>query len=511
MRTLTTQRIVPVILFALIFALAARIPVDTDVWWHIRSGDYTLTQGMIYSDPFSFTMAGQPWVNHSWLSQVTLALIWNSAGVLGLTVFTAGMATAGMIFVYGACAGNPYLRAFAIVLGAAAAAVFWSPRPQMYSFLLSSVVLFILLRYLREGRGPLWALPPIMAVWGNLHAGFSIGFIFMGAAIAGLFLSGVFASAADARATSWKKLTRLLLAAVISVAVLVINPYGVQILAVPFQTLSIGALTNFIQEWNSPNFHERQTWPFIALLVALIGAIGASRRRSTWTEFILIGGTTFMALQAGRNISVFAVAATPILTFHLHDVLSERGWTLVTARRVRPSRGVLNLVLVSVILVVCALKVLLVLDRETVDEAFSTVLPVEAVAYLRDQPQPAQLFNSYNWGGYLIHALPDTPVFIDGRTDLYGDAFITSAYYEPATGADTWREIFDQYAINTVLIENGSGLDRVLRQQVDWRLLHEDDLAVIFTRTPPMLPADAPSDAPSDSPADAPSDGGGDE
>ncbi|MGQ9909823.1 MAG: hypothetical protein ACUVS2_13415 [Candidatus Flexifilum sp.] len=482
MRRLTTQRIVPVILFALIFALAARIPVDTDVWWHLRSGEYTLTQGMIYRDPFSFTMTGQPWVNHSWLAQVILSLIWDGAGVLGLTVFTAGMAAAGMMFVYHACEGSPYLRAFAVVLGAAAAAVFWSPRPQMFSFLFSTILLFILLRYNRDGQGRLWVIPPLMALWGNLHAGFSIGFILLSAVIAGQIAGGLFASGVQERMTLWKRAGRLLLIAIGSAAALVINPYGLQILLVPFQTLSIGALTNFIQEWNSPNFHERQTWPFIALLIAVIGAMGASRRRSTWTEFFLIGGTTFMALQAGRNISVFAVVATPILTAHLHDILTERGWTLPAVQRVRPARGMLNLILAGVIVLASALKTVAVLDRETVDDAFAAVLPVRAVDFLRAHPQPANLFNSYNWGGYLIHALPDVPVFVDGRTDLYGDAFITQAYFEPATGADSWRDVFAQYGINSVLIEAGSGLDRVLRQQADWSLEYEDDLAVIYAR-----------------------------
>jgi len=66
MRGLTTERAAAVLLFALIFALAARVPIDTDTWWHLRSGEYMLTQGFIYNDPFSYTMRGEPWINHSW-------------------------------------------------------------------------------------------------------------------------------------------------------------------------------------------------------------------------------------------------------------------------------------------------------------------------------------------------------------------------------------------------------------------------------------------------------------
>ncbi len=150
LRRLTIERSMTIILFALIFALAARVPVDTDTWWHIRSGEYTLTHGMIYADPFSFTKVGETWINHSWGSQIVLYAAWQIGGAAGLSIFMASLATAGMYFVYKMCEGSPYLRAFALILGSAAAAVFWSPRPQMFSFLLSAVVLYLLYLYRRK-------------------------------------------------------------------------------------------------------------------------------------------------------------------------------------------------------------------------------------------------------------------------------------------------------------------------------------------------------------------------
>jgi len=72
MRQLSIQRAAVIILFGLLFALAARFPTDTDTWWHLRSAEYTLQNGIIYSDPFSFTKAGEPWINHSWGAQLVL-------------------------------------------------------------------------------------------------------------------------------------------------------------------------------------------------------------------------------------------------------------------------------------------------------------------------------------------------------------------------------------------------------------------------------------------------------
>jgi hypothetical protein len=487
-RRFTIERTVTVVVFLLIFAMAARVPLDTDTWWHIRSGEETLQNGFIRADSFSHTLDGTPWVNHSWGAQIILYAAWSLAGYTGLVVYMAGLATLGLVFVWKACTGGTYLRAFAMVLCAATAAVFWSPRPQMLSFALSAVVFWILSDARRSGgRDRLWWLVPIMAVWGNLHAGFSIGFIFMGAFLVGDALSRLTRSTRDL--LTWPQLRRLALIVALGIAALCINPYGLQMLAVPFQTVSIGALQNFIQEWNSPNFHERQTWPFLALLFGAVAALGLSRQRITWTEFFLLAGTAFMAFSAGRNIAVFAVAATPIFTLHVDDYLRERGWLLRPLARVSVLSGALNLVIVGVVGAFCLLKVASVVLPTLVEQVLDETYPTEAVAALKEQRPPGTLFNSYNWGGYLIHALPEYPVFVDGRTDLYGDDFLTNAYLHTALGGERSDEVFRQYGVNIVLAETGSGLVRMLMADPAWETVTTDALATLLVRREPLTGA----------------------
>jgi len=481
MRQLTIERTAAIILFALLFALAARIPIDTDTWWHIRSGQYTLSQGMIYTDPFSFSKAGEPWINHSWGAQIILNMVWQVGGNFGLSVYVAALATAGMYMVYRMSSGSVYLRAFALVIGAATAAVFWSPRPQMLSFFLSTVILYLLFLHKRRKIDRLWLIPVIMGIWGNLHAGFSIGFIFLFGSIAGEILGHILNLNGE-YIVPWAGVRKLILVTLVSVAALVINPYGLQMLAVPFQTLSIGALQNFIQEWNSPNFHERQTWPFVFLLLGLLGAVGASKKRLDWTDFVLVSGTAFMGLLAGRNIAVFAVVATPILTEHLDSILTERGWVIQPMRRVTPRMARLNVILVAVVLLGSLLKVLLVLDTKTVTQAQEDYLPVKVTAHLAAERPAGPMFNSYNWGGYMMYYLPNEKVFVDGRTDLYGDEFLSNDYLKTATGAPGWRDTLDRYGINLVAVEASSGLARNLREEPGWTLNYEDKMAVVFVR-----------------------------
>ena len=280
MRQLTIQRVMFFTIFALLFSMAVRIPVDTDTWWHIRSGEYTLNEGFIFEDPFSHTKLGEEWINHSWGSQIILYGVWEIAQNIGLSLYTAILATAGMAMLYQICRGNVYLRGFVLVIGAATAAVFWSARPQMISFFLSTVVLYILYKYKYDKVDRLWFIPPIMLLWGNMHAGFSIGFIFLGGVVAGEII-GNFLSKDNNDVIGWNGIRKLIIVGLVSVVVLVINPYGFQMLLVPFETVSIGALRDFIQEWNSPNFQGRQTWPFILMIFALIGATGASQNALT--------------------------------------------------------------------------------------------------------------------------------------------------------------------------------------------------------------------------------------
>lgn len=480
MRSLTIERTMTIILFALIFALAARVPTDTDTWWHLRSGEHILTEGFIYADPFSHTFAGQPWVNHSWGSQLILYAFWRVGGNLGLTVYMAGLATAGMYLIFRMSSGSAYTRAFAIVLGAATAAVFWSPRPQMLSFFLSTVVLYLIYLYKYRQVDRLWFLPPLFALWGNLHAGFSIGFIFLGGFIAGEILANLFSPRAE-NVVNWRRLGKVVLVSLISGAALVINPYGLQMLLVPFQTVGIGALRQFIQEWNSPNFQERQTWPFIMLLFGTLGVIGASGKKLSWTDWLLLTGTGFLSLTAGRNIAVFAVVATPVFATHLDSALAARGWTLRPVTRATPMMARLNAVIVALVLLGSLAKVLLVLDPRTVNEAQREFLPVEAVEFLREAGTPRELFNSYNWGGYVMFALPDVPVFVDGRTDLYGDEFLLR-WRNTAFGGAGWRETLDAYGINTVLVETGSGLALNLADEPGWQTAYTDTLASVFVR-----------------------------
>jgi hypothetical protein len=90
------------------------------------------------------------------------------------------------------------------------------------------------------------------------------------------------------------------------------------------------------------------------------------------------------------------------------------------------------------------------------------------------------MYNSYNWGGYLLWALPEEPVFVDGRTDLYDDGFLRE-YFQVMFVHPGWQEVLDRYRVRLALTERDSILATLLATQPGWRQVYSDDQAVIYT------------------------------
>lgn len=468
---LTIQRLMVAILFILVFAMAVRVPLDTDTWWHIRSGEYIVEHGTIpRTDPFSHTRGGEDWIDHSWGSQIAIHSVYHffggstapgDSGNIGLALYTAALATAGMALVYVMCEGNVYVRAFVVVLGAAAAAVFWSPRPQMFSFMFGALLLYLLHLYKRERIDRLWLIPLLILVWVNLHGGFAIGFIFLFGTIIGE-IAGNLLDPEDAHRIAWTRLKHVVMITAVSIFAVVVNPNGLAMLSYPFRTVGIGVLQDFIQEWASPDFHQPQTWPFAFLLLSVLGAAGLSSRRIDWTDLVLVVGTGFLALSSGRNIAVFAIVATPVLSRHVNALLTDRGWQIRARRSVTPRMALLNWVLLVLVLLGAMMKIATALDARLVRDAQRERFPVELAEAITANPPPGKMFNSYNWGGYLMFAAPDVPVYVDGRTDLYDDAFLRQ-YLDIIFVRKGWAQALDDQEIGFVAIESDTVLATMLR------------------------------------------------
>jgi hypothetical protein len=462
---MTRRHLFMVIILTGLFAMAIRPAVDPDLGWHLRTGQLIAgTHAIPHQDVFSFTKAGAPWVAHEWLTDVLIYGLSRLGGDTALILFFALLITIAFGLLYSRCEARPYAAGLLVLWGAITTIPGWGVRPQILTLLLASVYLLLLDEYVKTGRARLlWWLPVLMILWVNLHAGYAIG-------IALLLL---YAIAELSPATGNRTRLKFLLGAVAAcTAVVPLNPNGFKLYAYPFQTLNAPSMMGYIEEWASPDFHRPIYRVLLLFIVFLVVVLARSHRRPDARETVLLLATLAAALTSARHLPFFILVAVPILSRRMPQLSGEQP--------LLPSRWVLHAAVAALAVFAAALQARSVIQRQPQEER--AAFPVAAVHFLKTHSLPTQLYNSYDWGGYLIaNAYPNYRVFIDGRADVYGDHFIDQAVraHEEQPG---WEATLQQYGVRTVLVENTAPLATILRESGDWKNVFEDSQAAVFTR-----------------------------
>jgi hypothetical protein len=462
--------------------------VDTDTWWHLSAGELIVERGeIIQTDPFSSTQQGEDWIYPGWLSQVFFFRLFEQFSFAGLNIFTGLSVLAAFLFIWPTLEGSDLLKAFTLILAAAASGVYWSARPQIVSFLLVGITIFLLERARNGKMKSIWVLPFLMALWANIHGGFAIAFILLSAYILADLLDMVISALNDDQPLirQWKDhqdfIQTLLLVGLASAAAVSLNPHGPRMLLYPFTTLSIGALRDHIAEWQSPNFHSLQMLPFLIMFLLTMISIALSRKTIKAIDIVIPSLFGIMSFTAARNIALFALSAAPVLARHADDVF-ERLLALRKPSKPFPERIVktLNYVLFSLFSIATLLKIVTVMPDEMNVDQIAAQIPLEAFDYIEEKELPGPIFNSYNWGGYLIWRLyPNYLSYVDGRTDLFGDR-ILDVYQSTWLAKPGWEDELRRSGIQLVLIEPLAPLRHALEAR-GWVLEFQDPQSVVYS------------------------------
>jgi hypothetical protein len=479
MKVLTLPRLVTLLAFLGIFAIALRTPADTDMYWHLATGQYIAeTHTIPMSDPFSWTMHGMPWVDVHWLSQVIMYVVYWLSGFAGLALGVALLAVVAFAFVWKQMSGGVFIRAAIILLAATAASPNLTPRSQMATFVLVAALGYLLFLYKWRQVDRLWVVPLIFVLWVNMHGGYIAGFMLVGAFIAGEAIGNLLHLSGD-EIVSWRRLGKVLIITFISGAVLLINPYTIAALQLPFKTVNIGVLQDFIQEWASPNFHQVSLQPMLWMLLLTLVAIGFSRRRLDLTDALTLTLFATITFLAQRNLGLFALICAPILSRHVSAIAKRSHWG---QRSLSKGKPIVNAALLGLIIAAVALYTIVILSPTAQSKAEAKSLPAAAANWIAQNRPNGPLFNSYNWGGYLLWRLGDEyPVYVDGRTDVYDDAFLRNFLAITLVGSDYDRRLTNTGAA-ILLIESGSVLDNFLARNTQWHEVYRDEIAVVYQR-----------------------------
>lgn len=521
LRRLDLERVALAVGLLLIFAIATRTATDPDLWWHLASGRWMTDQGEILRhDPFSYTTGGAVREPTDWLSELGLYGLWCLGRLTAIALVGATMATAGMVLVLRASTGPVLLRVAVAGLAAAASSVFWAARPQMVTFLFTAVVVLAMV-HLQRGHGAdplaagvdndagggaeapaagdaaggarwLWWLVPLFALWSNLHLGWFFGLAVLGAVMVGEQLERWRGRPALTRAAH----RTLVWVSLASAAAVGLNPVGPRVWLVARDEVSVGRA--FIVEGQPPQLSEAVSAPFFAMLALVVVFALLRRRDLRMPDLLLLVGTGAMALAAVRSVPFFATVAAPILCAHVAATLRTRAPDPANPPTVDPTgsaatatpgkagelspaqAGAFNLALLVVLTALVGAQTVSELGKANVDAQLSKRAPVEATAWVRAEAPPGRLFNTFDWGGYLIWELPERPVWIDGRAALHRDLL---PEYARAIDGDGWSELVDAQDIAVALVPSDSGIGLAMATDPGWRVAYRDDVATVFVRS----------------------------
>ncbi len=470
------------LLAAVIFGFSVKQIGEPDIWWHLRNAAYLFQHHSFPRvDTYSFGAAGSPLLGFEWLSEIPFFLGFKAMGLQGLlTVYFAVLVLIYIGVYYRSCRAGADCKdatittLLAIFLGV----VSIGPRVLLFGWLCMVGLLLVLDHFQRTGKG-LWLLPPLFALWINLHVSWVFGMVVLVLTIASGLVEGEWRLVVARRWTAGE-LKKLLLALAASVAALLVNPFGYRLVVYPFNFL-FRQQSNMahVEEWQSVNFSNGNGKLALIMIMALLAAGLFSSRRWRLDEVLLTAFALWAALSHTRFMFFAGLIIVPILAprlelFPPYERELDKPWlnAIIMAGIVGglifffPSRAQL---------------------QQRVDEEY----PAAALEFMQRQHLNGRIFDHYVWGGYMEWNAPDLKPLIDGRADI----FVYNGVFDDvvkATAIQGSLGILDKYQIDYALLSPDQPLTYLLEHSPAWRTIYSDKVAVLFERRPVAAEIAAP-------------------
>jgi len=489
-------------------AISTLQPVRSfDFWWHLASGRLMVAEGrLLQADPFSFTRAGTPWLNHEWLAQLVAYLGTRAAGEWFPALATLVCALLTFLLLADCVlrrAGAGHGAWLLLGLSLAGIRFRFDPRPETASYLFLALLLVLLQTSRQPGHDRRsWLLFPLFALWANVHPA-----VLLGAAIAVLWLVGEAIDLLLAAKPPTAPGRALIVAS--SLSAILINPGGARLLRLPLDLARIvasGHAPNL--EWLAPRFAD---FPLLYLaagggVLLLLTALAAGARdrreagiaspwfgaaaRLDWRAILPCALAGLLAFQQLRNIGFFFLMLPLALARPVAGLVERARVPSSTLRALEAS-----------VLVLLAGIFLRTAPEWRQGRYLAGISPARAVDFLEKNDVGQRLFNDVKFGGYLAwERYPRERVFIDGRNEIYDS--LLAEVFDSLGSWERWENLLERYGIDAAMLRRGQlqavqyppevpggVVRREMRafsaayfQPVRWALVYWDDDALIFVR-----------------------------
>ena len=452
---------------------------DGDLPRHLAIGRYVLAGHLPpVNDIFSHTVPGALFAPHKWLSGVLFYLAYLMFAEKGMVILSAAALATTFTLIYAECVGRLGLRLplFVLVIwGAAITSLHWIIRPHIFTMLLFAIWLILTDRLAKGERVPIWYFPALMLLWNNIHGEYISGILVTGAYLAGWVWDYIF-NREKAPLQTGKRLAAV---AGLSVLVTLLNPISLRAWGTVTDWMGNQYLMSHTDETIPPNFLQSKFYILLAFLAFSIFLLAMKREKLSTGQAMALAGFSALVLFSARNVHFYGVAAPFLLAPTLAGSLSVpvlKRYETFFATMEASAKG-----FVWPLFTVLLGIVLLVFTSLGLEQRFSpSYFPVQAVEWLKAHPQQGEMFNPFDWGGYLSFELPEKRVFIDSQGDVYGETFIRK-YEQIITLRPGWHDILDEYHVSWALVPANWALVHAL-SSVGWHEVYRDGTAVVLIR-----------------------------
>lgn len=467
-----------------------KVPFDPDLGWHLANGKYLLEHNLQIpeTDIYSYTFSDFPLIMHEWVTDIFMYLIYQYLGLIGLVVVFTLLAVCAFILVARIVRAPFEYQMIAALLGLIASVPILGARAQMITLLGISIVLFIIYRY-RENQASksIYFLPLVFLIWVNLHGGFISGFFILGIFLFFELFKIIFKklyfklknkdlSYRVFKLPAWGKLS---LFSFISLLATLINPYTYKVYQEIYRTLTDTYVREVILEWMPLSLQSPMSHRFILYLALLVLLVIFAYKKIDLTYLGISAVFIYFPFASWRHLPLFMIITIPYWVHITQYLVGERLLKIVR------SKIFLILFLIAVV-IICFQKIspLVRVGNSVVKLAQETHYPYQAIQYLKEHPAQGNMYNEYNWGGFLIWQYPERKVFIDGRMahwEKNGVRILKES--QDVAMFRNWQAIFEKYDIRWCLIYQDSATAIVLRTMPDkWQEVYQDDLASVFVK-----------------------------
>ncbi|MBX3442091.1 MAG: hypothetical protein KF774_06770 [Planctomyces sp.] len=484
----------------MLFAVLSYCPLwHTDLWGHLSYGRWIADhQSLPETEPFLPLAEGVRVVDTAWLSQLAGYLAVRSMGAPALQFLYAAAITLTAALLALLVIG----RTSSLAWGLAAVGIFLfvdyqqliAIRPQLAGLACFAATFAIL--NARRWQPFYWVLlPSIFALWANLHGSFAVGLALMACFTTGRAIDIARRLKSSGPVLRDPVVRRRVLLLELCAAAVLLNPYGLELYLETFRLAGNENVRSLI-EWEPLTLRMMQGRTAAAALLGLLVVLRLSPRRVSASEALSLALFGFGACWTSRIILWWGVIVAYVLA--VHGAAIARRWRTAEPAP-SPRSGLWTVATLGLAWIAFSYTPFGVRalhgparDAHEADRRFrravSAMTPVDVARYLHDHPPQGQVFNTVEWGDYLLWAGPkDAQWFTTSHVHLI-PAEVWQDYLRIAAAGFEWDRKLDRYGVNTVVADHAGRADliRMLRGTPGWTLEYEDAIAAVFTRDRPL-------------------------